>query len=338
MKDAEKSKKQLIKELVELRQHIAEFDELDAEHERAREALGESEEKYRVLVEQANDGILIVQDGMIKFANRRLAEANGRTVEELINTNFLDYVRPDEVLSVANRYQRRMAGGDVEQVYETALLHKDGHEIPVEVNAGAITYQGSPAVFAFVRDHTERKQSEEALRESNETLRALINASPLAIMAIDPKSNLTMWNPAAEKIFGWTEGEALGTYLPIVPPDKSAEHQKLRTRAFSGDAFTGVEVVRQRRDGTLIDVSLSTAPVYGSDGRVKSIMAVVEDISERKRTESSLKQSEEMFRALFDHTPGTAFVIDRDTRLIAANKLRQSLLDLPLSQSHLLYF
>jgi PAS domain S-box-containing protein len=177
-----------------------------------------------------------------------------------------------------------------------------------------------------VRDHTERKQAEEALRESNETLRALINASPLAIMAIDPESRVTMWNPAAERIFGWTEGEALGKYNPMVPPDKSAEHEKLRARAFSGDAFTGVEVVRQRKDGAAVDVSLSTAPVYGSDGLIKSVMAVVEDISERKRTESALKQSEEKFRALFDHTPGVAFVIDSDTRLIAANKLRQSLL------------
>jgi PAS domain S-box-containing protein len=326
MQDAAKSKKQLMNELVELRQHIAEFDALDAEHERTQEALGESEEKYRILVEQANDGILIVQDGMIKFANRRLAQANGRTVEELLNTNFLDYVRPDEVPEVANRYHRRLAGVDVEQVYETVLLHRDGHEIPVEVNAGAITYQGRPAVFAFVRDHTERKQAEEALRESNETLRALINASPLAIMAIDPDSKVTMWNPAAERIFGWTEGEILGQYNPMVPPDKLVEHEKLRARAFSGDAFTGVEVVRKRKDGTVVDVSLSTAPVYGSDGRIKSMMAVVEDISERKRTESALKQSEEKFRALFDHTPGVAFVIDSDTRLIAANQLRQSVI------------
>jgi PAS domain S-box-containing protein len=326
MQDADKSKKQLMSELVELREHIADFDALDAEHERTQEALGESEAKYRILVEQANDGILIVQDGMIKFANRRLAEANGRTVEELINTNFLDYVRPDEVPHVANRYHRRMAGEDVEHVYETVLLHRDGHEIPVEVNAGAIIYHGRPAVFAFVRDHTERKQAEEALRESNETLKALINASPLAIKAIDAESKVTMWNPAAEKIFGWTEGEVLGKYNPVVPPHKLTEHEKLLARSFSGDAFTSVEVVRQRKDGTAIDVSLSTAPVYGSEGRVKSIMAVVEDISQRKRTESALKQSEEKFRALFDHTPGIAFVIDKDTRLIAANKLRQSLI------------
>ena len=95
MKDAEKSKEQLMNELVELRQRIAKLEALETEHERAQEALRESEEKYRILVEQANDGILIIQDGMIKFANRRLAEANGRTVEELVDTIFWDYVRSD---------------------------------------------------------------------------------------------------------------------------------------------------------------------------------------------------------------------------------------------------
>ena len=316
MKDARKSKKQLINELVELRQQIAELEALEAERERSQKAWRESEDKYRILVEQANDGILIVQDGMIKFANRRLAEANGRTVEELLNTNFLDYVRPDEIPSVAKRYHRRLAEKDVEQIYETVLLHKDGHEISVEINAGAITYQGSPAVFAFVRDRTERKQAEEALRKSNETLRALISASPLAIFSIDRESKVTMWNPASEEIFGWSECEVLGQYLPIIPPDKSAEHYKLREIAFSGDTLTGVEVIRQRKDGTAIDVSLSTAPVYDSGGQIKSIMAMLEDISERKRAEEALRESEERYSSLFKNNHSVMFLIDPENAAI----------------------
>ena len=287
-----------------------------SERKRAEKALRESEEKYRILVEQANDGILIVQDGMIKFANRRLAEANGRTVEELVNTNFLDYVRPDEVPIVANRYRQRFAGEDVEQVYETVLLHKEGYEIPVEVNAGAITYQERPAIFAFIRVTTERKRAEEELRESNETLEALISSSPLAIFAIDPESKVTIWNPAAENIFGWTEGEVLGQYLPIVPPDKSAEHHELRARAFSGNTFTGVEVSRQRKDSKLIDVSLSTAPIYDSRGRVKSIMAVLEDISERKRAEEALRESEDRYSSLFKNNHSVMLLINPENAAI----------------------
>jgi PAS domain S-box-containing protein len=305
MKDPKKSKKQLINELGELRQQISELEALEAEHERAQEALRESEEKYRILVEQANDGILIVQDGIIRFANRRLAEASGRIVAELLNTNFLDYLRPDEVPSVANRYQRRMAGEDVEQVYETVLLHKDGHEIPVEVNAGAITYQGRAAVFAFVRDHTERKLAEEALRKSEEKLRAVIESSPLPMLTIQSDGLVTLWNPAAESLFGWSEDEVLGKYIPIVPEDRQEEHSNLRTRVFQlGELFTGLEVVRQKKDGTLVDVALSTAPVYYAEGNVESVMAVLEDISERKRTEEKLRKAHDVLKKRTDELAG----------------------------------
>jgi len=290
MKDAQKTKEQLINELVELRQRFTQLQALKTDHKRAQEALRESEKKYRILVEQANDGILIVQDGMIRFANRRLAEANGRTVEELVNTNFLDYVRPDEVPLVANRYRRRLAGEDVEQVYETVLLHRDGHEIPVEVNAGAITYQGSPAVFAFIRVTTERKRAEEALRQSEEKLRAIVEASPLPMMTIQSDGIVTLWNPAAESLFGWGENEVLGKYIPIVPKDREEEHRNLRKRTFQGgEVFTGLEVVRQKKDGTLIDIVLSTAPIYDAQGDVESVMAVVEDITERKQAEEKLQ-------------------------------------------------
>jgi PAS domain S-box-containing protein len=220
------------------------------ERKRIEQVVRESEEQYRVLVEQANDGILIVQDGMIKFANRRLAEANGRTVEEIVNTNFLDYVRPDEVPIVANRYRRRLAGEDVEQIYETVLLHREGHEIPVEINAGAMTYQGSPAVLAFIRVTTERKLAEEALRQSEEKLRAVVEASPLPMLTIQSGGIVTLWNPAAESLFGWSEDEVLGKYIPIVPRDRQEEHRNLRRRTFQrGEVLTGLEVVRRKKDG-----------------------------------------------------------------------------------------
>ena len=290
MKHAEKSKEQLVNELVELRQRIAELEALEADHEWAQEALRESEEKYRILVERANDGILIVQDGIIKFANRRLAEANGRTVEEVLNTNFLDYVRTDEIPIVANRYRQRLAGEDVEQVYETILLHRDGHEIPVEINAGAFMYQGSPAVFAFIRVTTERKLAEEALRKSEEKLRAVVEASPLPMLTSQSDGIVTLWNPAAESLFGWNEDEVLGKYIPIVPRDRQEDHQNLCRRIFQGgEAFTGLEVVRQKKDGTLIDVALSTAPIYDAEGNVESVMGLLKDISERKRAEEELQ-------------------------------------------------
>lgn len=131
---------------------------------RAEEALRESEQKYRTLVERADEGIAIVQNGLLKYVNPHLAETIGYTVAELTDTPFSDYIHPDERLSVLENYKRRMAGEDAPSTYEGAVSHKAGGKIDVEFDVGLITYQGNPAVFTIVRDLTERKSLEAQLR------------------------------------------------------------------------------------------------------------------------------------------------------------------------------
>jgi PAS domain S-box-containing protein len=139
----------------------------------AEEALRESEEKYHNLVERANDGILIIQDGIMKYVNPRLAEMGGYTVEELTDTPFTDYSPPAEIPALVDRYVRRMSGEDVEPIYETALRCKDDSYINVEINASTVSYQGRNADLVLVRDITERKRAEEELKASREQLRKL---------------------------------------------------------------------------------------------------------------------------------------------------------------------
>lgn len=140
------------------------------EHQKAKEALQESEVKYRNLVERANDGILIIQDGLVRYANPRLVELAGCAFEEIIDTPFTDYVHPDEVTKLVERYMRRMAGEKVEEMYETILKRKDGSDVFAEVNAGPILYQRNPADLVFIRDISERKLAEQKL---NETMKEL---------------------------------------------------------------------------------------------------------------------------------------------------------------------
>jgi PAS domain S-box-containing protein len=134
------------------------------ERKRAEEALSESEEKYRNVVERANDGITIIQDSIIQYANPRVAEIWGGGVEEVIGTRFGDYIDPDELPKVAERYRRRMAGESITPIYETVARCSNGEKVYVEVNAGAIKYQGNPAELVIVRDITQRKQAEQALQ------------------------------------------------------------------------------------------------------------------------------------------------------------------------------
>jgi PAS domain S-box-containing protein len=123
------------------------------------------------------------------------------------------------------------------------------------------------------------------LRESNQTLEAIIHASPLGIIALDPEGIVKMWNSAAERIYGWSAQEVLGRPLPTVPPGKQEEMRRNHRRALSGTDFKAYETERLRKDGTQINVSISTAPLGDAQGQLKGIVALVEDITERKRAE-----------------------------------------------------
>ena len=143
------------------------------ERKQAEQALRESEEKYRDLVERANDGITIIQDGHLKFVNQRMAEMVGYTVEEMIDTPFTRYLHPDKISESIGRYERRMGGKVVSPVSENILRHRDGSDIDVEINAGTIMYRGQVANLVIVRDITERKRVKEELEKSREQLRNL---------------------------------------------------------------------------------------------------------------------------------------------------------------------
>ena len=118
-------------------------------------------------------------------------------------------------------------------------------------------------------------------------LATLIEASPLAIVTFDPEGVVTMWNPAAERIFGWSENEALGTRLPFVPAEKQEEFLALRRRALLGEVFTEPELHRRRADGSPIVVSVSTSPLRRPDGTIYGIMSILMDVTERKAAEES---------------------------------------------------
>jgi len=118
-------------------------------------------------------------------------------------------------------------------------------------------------------------------------LATLIEASPLAIVTFDPEGVVTMWNPAAERIFGWSENEALGSRLPFVPADKQEEFLALRRRALLGEVFTEPELHRRRADGSPIVVSVSTSPLRRPDGTIYGIMSILTDVTEARAVEES---------------------------------------------------
>jgi two-component system cell cycle sensor histidine kinase/response regulator CckA len=175
-----------------------------------------------------------------------------------------------------------------------------------------------------------RQKEAETLRETNETLDAIIASSPLGIYDLDARGRIRkVWNRAAERMFGWSAREVRGLPIPFVPPDRQEESLGIVNRIFQGEPITGLELERQRRDGSPIDIRLFAATLRDREGRTRGAMGLVEDITERKKAESALAESEQRYKRLVESSPVAVavhsqgkfvFVNEAGLRLIGAEK------------------
>ena len=180
---------------------------IENEEEKRRKAEGlqhESEETFRALAENANDGILVaVGTGIYVFANKRAAEITGYTVDELMNLSIKDLTHPDEFTKKVNeRYTGILNGEPPESQYETTIIHKDGKNVPIEVTSAKTDWKGQSADLVIIRDISTRKQAEAALRETNEYLRNLLDYANAPIIVWDPAFRITRFNHAFEHLTG----------------------------------------------------------------------------------------------------------------------------------------
>jgi len=144
------------------------------------------------------------------------------------------------------------------------------------------------------RSDLARRHVAEGLRDALETLRALFDASPVAIAAIDLQGRVMDWNPAAEAMFGWSRDEMLGRPLPPVPEGGESSPDRLRESVSRGESVREVEATRIRKDGSTIHVSLSAAPLYDASQQIHGGIAVLADITEQKQLEERMRQSQKL--------------------------------------------
>lgn len=182
-----------------------------------------------------------------------------------------------------------------------------------------------------LRTKIKHQQAAAALKETSQTLKALIKASPLAIITVELDTTVKVWNPAAKKLFGWRKSEVIGSLLPIIPIDKQAESQEIRRRLQQGESITGMEIKRQKKSGMIIDVSLSTAPLFDATGSVIGAMAVYADITEQKQAEQEIIrlnkslerrviESETRYQQIVELAEEGIWVIDHEAKTTYVNQ------------------
>ncbi|HYU39835.1 MAG TPA: PAS domain S-box protein [Acidimicrobiia bacterium] len=145
-----------------------------------------------------------------------------------------------------------------------------------------------------------------------DTLRTVVESAPLALCGFDADGLVCLWNPACEALFGWSEAEVLGHEAKFIPDDRIDEFIDIGARVFSGEVVRGVETQRLRKDGTLVDVSISVAPIFSKDGTVVGTIGVLADITARIQAEDALRGSENRIHSLLWHSSDLVIVWNAD--------------------------
>jgi len=279
---------------------------------RVDQELKESEEKYRVLVGNANEAIFVTQDGTIKFANPKVTEVVGYSKEELTSRPFVELIHPDDREMVIGRHLRRLKGEEFPHVYPFRVVDKAGNIVWVELNVALIKWEDKPATLDLLTDITERKKAEDELRSSEERLRILFEFAPDAYYLNDLKGNFIDGNKAAEKIVGYKREELIGESflkLKLLPPKQILKVAALLAKNALGQPTGPDEFTLNRKDGSQISVEISTYPVRIKNQAV--VLGIARDITERKKAEERLERSfvelaETVSRAMESRDPYTA--------------------------------
>ncbi|MGB8953677.1 MAG: PAS domain S-box protein [Candidatus Aminicenantales bacterium] len=290
------------------------------ERRKAENALRESEAKYASVVEQAIDGIVIVQDGLIQFANAALGKLIGYDTKEIMGRPVVDYIHPKDREMAIQRIQDRIAGKKFQGLSELRILSKDGSEKYIQASGTLIQYAGKPADLIFLRDVTEYKQAEEEIHRREQEVRTIADNVPALVSYVDAEGRYRFVNRRYEEWFGMPKEEILGKKLSRVLGKNASRLIKDHVEsALSGQRVHFEEAVKYLH-GQERWVVADYVPDKEDNGKVKGFFALISDISDHKRAEQALQESEARYKELADSIGDLFFAMDKDLRYIFWNK------------------
>ncbi len=274
--------------------------------------------RLAAIVESSRDAI-IGKDlkGRITSWNMGAEIMYGYAAREAIGRK-ISILAPDERFEEISLIMSEVKAGHQIETLETVRRHRSGRLIDVSLTISPVLDSEGTVIGAssIARDITPQKLAEETLRKANETS---IYASPIPIIATNAERLVTMWNPAAEALLGWSEQEVVGKSNPAITDDRLQQASNLHAKLLSGQIVTGVEIVRQKRDGTLVTLSLSAAPIRDENRNVKGILGFLSDVTERRRAEEALREAEQKYRTIFENATEGIYQTTPDGSYLVAN-------------------
>ena len=278
------------------------------------DSLVESEERYRIAIEHSNDGVAIVKGCYHIFVNNKFLEIFGyNNRDEIIGNQIYITVHPDDREMVISINERRQRGEDVPSKYEFKGIKKDGTTVFIEVSAAGIIYRGEPATLAYLRDITEHKMMNDALKESERRYRDLVENALVGIYAADINGCISYINNTFSIMFGFDSREEM---ISIGLASRFKNHKDRRVfvkTLLKAGKLSNFELELLKKDGQTINVLLNAT------SKDNIISGMVLDITEHKLSEQLLRQSEEKYRNIFENAVEGIFQSTEDGRFLSVN-------------------
>ncbi len=261
------------------------------EHRKTRSALRDSAERLRAILETAVEGIITIDErGIIESFNQAAEKIFGYTAKETIGHN-IKMLMPEpfrhEHDSYLENYHRTGHAKIIGIGREVVGRRKDGSVFPMDLSVSEVRLADARMFTGFVRDITERKEAEKFLSH----YAALVESSDDAIVGKTLEGYITSWNRGAEVVFGYKREEIIGKHVSVlIPSDRRGEEPEILEKIRRGESVEHYETVRRRKDGRMIDISVTVSPIRDMGGRIIGASKVARDITERKRLETEITE------------------------------------------------
>jgi len=320
--DSVRSQKTWAEDIIVLLRITGENISLALDRQRAEQALLESEGKFRNLAEQSPNMVFIYRKGRVVYANERCEKIMGYKKEEICSADFdfMVLIAPQSRDLVKKSFSEHMKGNEVAP-FEYTLLTKQGERIEAIYSPKLIKYEGENAILGTVTDITELKRAQDALRDREETIRALVETSRDWIWSIDVHGVHTYCNPAVEEILGYSADELIGKRgLDLMhEDDRKMVEAKLSSWVAEKRGWNNLLIRWRHKDGGYRYLESSAVPILSSEDKLIGFRGVDRDITQRKQAEEALRESEEKHRSMIELAPDAIIVVNRLGLIVSCN-------------------
>lgn len=281
--------------------------------------LEKNKQRLTTLIDNNSDAIFMLDsDGFFLEANPAMEQMSGYSSFELIGTNFSQILPRTELQKIEEQFNRVLFGETLE--YETKIIHKDGSEIFLNIKTIAVKFEGkSIGLYGIARNITSNKITLEMLQTVKMQLESFINDNSDAISLTNLQGEILFVNDAYTTTFGFSKDEVLNLQNPNIPEWLVKESMLLHEQVIDGEKMQNIHLKRQTKTGEILDISMTSSPIFDESGQVTGVSNISRNITEMKMNEREIMRVKEELELVWTHSQDAIFLLSQDGSVLKAN-------------------